>query len=409
VVERHTIPGVSRNQFTAMLCRAHSCSPALARGRRSPSLEGPKRKKHHAGPCEQFGGRLLTSVNQGRLQAASTLTTLRTHVGRLVALAAGRRRLVAGAVFAAVTLVACALLGRRLTHASWPLAHAHMLLVAAAALCYFFSFVVRARGWNRLFPREQRPDQARCLASVGAAAASGIVLPFRLDYLIKIGTLQRLSGIRISLEAIALSIVSLGMVDAVAMLPLSISAMATSSADLRGPLLVVVAFGIGCCILLLASASVIGLPLLRRSRRLRAVADHVSAHRTTRGRGSAVVAGLYLLACWITRALGGALLLSALGFHFSPTTALCVLCLGAAAGVVPITAGGLVASVGATAGILLALDVGRDIAINFSLASGLLVATSAAVAALCGTAFSIAALAVARRRAQTAPHSAALT
>ena len=39
------------------------------------------------------------------------------------------------------------------------------------------------------------------------------------------------------------------------------------------------------------------------------------------------------------------LLLSALGLRFSPTTALCVLCLSAAAGVVPITAGGLAVNV----------------------------------------------------------------
>ena len=326
-----------------------------------------------------------------------------------VVLVAGRRRLLAGVAFAAVTSLACVLLGRRLTDSSWPLAHAPMFLVAPAALCYFASFVLRARGWHRLFPGDECPDQARCLASVGAAAASGIVLPFRLDYLIKIGTLRRLGGIRISLEAIALSIVSLGMVDAIAMLPLSISATATSTADLRGPLLVVVAFGVGCSILLLASARLVRLPLLCRSRHLRTVADHVSAHRTTRGRSSAIVAGLYLLACWIARALGSALLLSALGFRFSPTTALCVLCLSAAAGVVPITAGGLVASVGATAAILLTLGVGKEIAINFSLASGLLVATSATVAALCGTILSITTMAVARHRARTAPRAAAVT
>ena len=53
---------------------------------------------------------------------------------------------------------------------------------------------------------------------------------------------------------------------------------------------------------------------------------------------------------------------------------------------------------GATAGILLALGVGKDIAINFSLASGLLLTTSATVAALCGTAFLFAAVALARQR-----------
>ena len=306
--------------------------------------------------------------------------------------------MVAGVVFAGITVTACVLVGQRLTHSSWPLAHARALLVAGAALCYFLSFILRARGWRRLFPREQRPDQARCLASVGAAAASGVVLPFRLDYLVKIGTLRRLGGIRIGLEAVALSIVSLGMVDAVAMLPLSISATATSSASFRGPLLIVVAFGLGCCALLVASARLVRLPLLRRSARLRSVSDHVSAHRTPGGRRDAIVSGLYLFTCWTTRATGSALLLTALGFAFSPSTALCVLCLSAAAGVVPITAGGAVANVGATAGILLALGVGKDVAINFSLASGLLLVTSASAAALSGAALSVAMRVVASRR-----------
>jgi hypothetical protein len=312
-----------------------------------------------------------------------------------------RRRVIVGVVFAAVTISACVLVGQRLTHSSWPLAHARPLLVAIAAVCYFSSFIARARGWHRLFPREQQPDQARCLASVGAAAASGVVLPFRLDYLVKVGTIRRLGGIRIGLEAIAFSIISLGMVDAVAMLPLSISATATSSANFRGPLLIVVAFGLACCVLLVASARVVRLPLLCRSRRLHRISDHVSAHRAAAGRRNAIVAGLYLFTCWTTRALGSVLLLDAVGFRFSPTTTLCVICLSAAAGVVPITAGGAAANVGATAGILLALGVGKDIAINFSLASGLLLVTSASAAALCGLAASIGMRVLAQRRTMT--------
>jgi uncharacterized membrane protein YbhN (UPF0104 family) len=314
-----------------------------------------------------------------------------------VALVRRNGRVAAGVGLTLVAITACVLLGRRLTHSSWPLAHARMPLVAPAVLCYFASFVLRARGWRRLFPVGQQPDQARCLASVGAAAASGTVLPFRLDYLVKIGTLRRLSGVRIGLEAVALSIVSLGMIDAVAMLPLSVSATATSSADFRGPLFVVVAFGLGCCALLLGSARLVRLPLLRRSRRLQRISDHLAAHRTQRGRRSALLAGLYLFACWTVRAVGSALLLNALGFAFSPKTALCVLCLSAAAGVIPITAGGAVANVGATAGILLALGVGKDVAINFSLASGLLLVTSAGAATVSGVALSVAAHAVARR------------
>jgi hypothetical protein len=45
---------------------------------------------------------------------------------------------------------------------------------------------------------------------------------------------------------------------------------------------------------------------------------------------------------------------------------------------------------GAAAGILLALGVGKDIAINFSLASGLLLVASALAASLCGVLASVA-------------------
>ena len=168
------------------------------------------------------------------------------------------------------------------------------------------------------------------------------------------------------------------------MLPLSISATATSGSVLRGPLLIVVVFGIGCCTLLVVGGRLIRLPFLRRSRRLRTISEHVARHTTTRGRRDATVAWFYLFACWSTRAFGSAALLTALGLSFSPTTALSVICLSAAAGVIPITSGGAVVGAGATAGILLALGVGKDIAINFSLASGLLLVVSAMVAALSG-------------------------
>jgi hypothetical protein len=308
-----------------------------------------------------------------------------------------RRRLVAGAAFALLTAAASILVARRLTHSSWPLDHVQPALAAAAALSYLASFVFRARGWHRLFPPEECPDQARCLASVGAAAASGAVLPFRLDYLIKVGMLRRLGGIRIGIGAIVLSIVSLGMIDAIAMLPLSISATATSNSALRGPLLIVVVFGIACSTLLVVRGRLVRLPFVGRSRRLRALSDHVARHTATGGRQDAIVAWFYLFACWSTRAFGSAALLSALGLSFSPETALCVICLGAAAGVIPITSGGAVVNAGAAAGILLALGVGKDIAINFSLASALLLVMTASTAAVLGVLASLAIRATARR------------
>jgi uncharacterized membrane protein YbhN (UPF0104 family) len=308
-----------------------------------------------------------------------------------------RRRLVVSAAFAVLTVAASILVARRLTHSSWPLEHVEPGLAAAAALAYLGSFVFRARAWHRLFPRGECPDQARCLASVGAAAASGAVLPFRLDYLIKVGVLRKLGGIRVGLGAIVLSIVSLGMIDAIAMLPLSISATATTNSALRGPLLIVVVFGIACCSLLVVGRRLSGLPGLRRSRRLRAIGEHVARHTTSGGRKDAIVAWFYLFACWSTRAFGSAALLSALGLSFSPETALTVICLGAAAGVIPITSGGAVVNAGAAAAILLALGVGKDIAINFSLASGLLLVMSAIAASVFGVSASLARSAIARR------------
>jgi hypothetical protein len=300
-----------------------------------------------------------------------------------------RVRLIVGFAFVAVTLVACALLGKRFTHTSWPLQRAHMDLVGAAVACYFASYVFRALGWQKLFPASERPDRARCLAACGAAAASGVVLPFRLDYLVKIGTLTRMRGVKLGLEAIALSIISLGLVDAVAFLPLSISATATSSSSFRWPLLLVVLFGVGSCGILVAGQHLVRIPFIARRARLSTFARRAADHPrgTTR---EAIAAWFFLLGCWTTRALGSTLLLAALGVGFSPTLALVVLCLSAAASLIPIASGGAVANVGATAAVLLALGVHSEQAINFGLASGLLLCGTAAAAGIVGLATSVA-------------------
>lgn len=307
---------------------------------------------------------------------------------RAGAVANHRVRVFVACAFAALTLAGSALIARHLTHSSWPLQGAHFGLVALAGGLYFASFILRALGWRKLFPARERPDRARCLAACGAAAASGAVLPFRLDYLVKIGTLRRLGGVRLTLEAIALSIVTLGLVDAVAFLPLSISATATSSASFRGPLILVVLFGVGACGVLAAGPRLGRLPLVRRHARLQAVVKRVEAQSAPTA-GSALAAGCLLFGCWTTRALGSTVLLASLGVAFSPTIALVVLCLGAAASLIPITSGGAVVNVGATASILLALGIGKDQAINFGLASGLLLCTTALLAALVGVALSL--------------------
>jgi hypothetical protein len=264
-----------------------------------------------------------------------------------------------------------------------------MGLVACSISLYFASYVLRALGWQLLFPSASRPDRARCLAACGAAAAAGVVLPFRLDYLVKIGTVRRMRGVKLGLEAIAISIVSLGIVDAIAFLPLSISATASSSGSLRLPLIGVVLFGVACCGLLVGGRHLARLPIVSRRSPLAKLAARVVNHPRTTTR-EAIAAWLFLLGCWTSRALGSTLLLAALGVGFSPTLALVVLCLSAAASLIPIASGGAIANVSATAAILLALGVHKDAAINFGLASGLLLCGTAAAAAAVGVAASFA-------------------
>jgi hypothetical protein len=55
----------------------------------------------------------------------------------------------------------------------------------------------------------------------------------------------------------------------------------------------------------------------------------------------------------------------------------------------PVTAGGAIAGMGASAGVLFALGASRDVAINFPLASGLLLTAAALSAALVGLAGSL--------------------
>ena len=310
------------------------------------------------------------------------------------------RRLLGGLAFSLLSLGACVLVARYLSDASWPLEGAHVVLVFLAGGAYLASFGFRAFGWHQLFPSRERPDGARCLAACGASAASGVVLPFRLDYVVKISTLRRLGGVRLGLGTIAVSIVALGMVDAVAMLPLALAALVTSGPILRGPLIVVVLFCMGCLGILTLGQRVARLPLVGRSNRLHMVYRRVAD--STRFSRPMLVAGLLLLGCWTSRALGSTLLLSAIGVRFSPTLALAVLCLSAATAILPITAGGAVAGMGTTAGVLFALGVSRGEAVNFALASGLLLTG----AALAGAALGLSGSLLLSLRARRAPAAA---
>lgn len=287
-----------------------------------------------------------------------------------------------GVAVCVLCIVAGVLLARRLTNASWPLQGAELSFVLLSAAAYCASFGFRALGWRRMFPSAGRPDRSVCLAACGAAAASGVVLPFRLDYLVKISVLRRLPGNVLGLETIVLSILALGILDSITMLPLAISALATSGPVFRAPLTVVVLFCVGCIGVLVAGRRLATLPLIRRSGRATRTCGRIS--ETAGLTRSTLVAGVMLFACWTFRVLGSVFLLLALGGGFSPTLALVALCIAGATSILPITAGGAIAGMAATAGVLFALGVSRDVAINFPLASGFLLTAAALAAAVVG-------------------------
>ena len=80
----------------------------------------------------------------------------------------------------------------------------------------------------------------------------------------KVATLRRLGGITLGLDPIVLWIVAIGIVDAVAMLPLAIFAIATSGAMFTAPLAVVILFCVGCLADLIAGRRLARLPLVHR-------------------------------------------------------------------------------------------------------------------------------------------------
>ena len=106
----------------------------------------------------------------------------------------GWGKVAGGVAFCVLSVAVCVLVARRLTSASWPLQDAEPSFVLLGAGAYLASFGFRAIGWRRTFPSSGRPDRGRCLAACGAAAASGAVLPFRLDYFVKITVLRRIRG-----------------------------------------------------------------------------------------------------------------------------------------------------------------------------------------------------------------------
>jgi len=293
----------------------------------------------------------------------------RLLVGALWQLGRSRRGRWALAAGSGALVVALALLvARHFATTSWPLASGDPRLLVAAGLLLVLAQVLKAYGWGRLFPPDERPKALALAAGNGGAALIGVVLPGRFDDAMRVAVVRRYPGCPAGVRALCLSLVMLGLIDSVALAPLALAAAVYPGAGtaMRTGLAVVAAAGVA------AAALVLALPrLAASSRALRFRLGRWLSPRTT-SRRAASQAWALVSACWVVRALALFLLLGTLGVGFSFPLALLFLCAGAAAAALPIGPAGAATQVGVGGAALVASGVGASQALAVAVSVGAL-------------------------------------
>jgi len=285
------------------------------------------------------------------------------------------RRVINGlcVVFAVFTALLAA---RHFAASGWPLANADYSLVAASGLCFVLAYAFKAYGWQRLFVEGERPNSLSLAAAGGAASVTGAALPGRFDDVVRVAVVRRFPGCPSGVPTLCLSLFTLGLIDAAALMPLASTAAATTDASMpvRAGLAVVAAAGIA------AMAIVVTLPRLAASGRLIRfrlmlwLRDHLATP------GDAWKALVLVLASWMTRGVALLFLLQALGVSISMPMAIAFLVAAAASGALPVAPAGAATQAGAGAAILVASGLGASTAIAFAIAAqALLMLAGAAV------------------------------
>ena len=219
---------------------------------------------------------------------------------------------------------------------------------------------MKAYGWGRLFTRAERPRTLALAAGNGGAALIGLVLPGRFDDAARVAVVRRYPGCPAGIRVLCLSLVMLGLIDAVALVPLALAAVAisTGGVGLRVGLGLVAVAGIAAAVLILALPRLAG---SERSLRFR-LGRWLSPRMTSRRRASE--AWLLVSACWLVRAVAVLLVLGTLGIGFSFPLSLLLLISGAAAAALPVGPAGAATQVGGGAAALIAAGVGTSTALN---------------------------------------------
>jgi hypothetical protein len=278
--------------------------------------------------------------------------------------------------FAIVTTAILAVAGRSLVDSGWPLAHGNPGLVAAAGLLFVLAYGFKAYGWRRLFRAGERPGPLALAAAGGGASIMGVALPGRFDEVVRIAIVRRYPGCPVSVRGICLSLVTLGLIDAVALSPFAIAAAAFpgNSFAVRTGFAVLGIGGVG------AAAVVLLFPRLSAHARLaRFRLVGWLAPRLTPWREATRAWGL-VLASWVIRATAVFLLLGTFGIGFSFTLAIMFICAGAASAAFPIGPAGAATQVTAGTLVLVVSGVEAPRALTFALAAqALLIFSGAAI------------------------------
>jgi hypothetical protein len=267
--------------------------------------------------------------------------------------------------FAGLTTAVLAVVGRSLVHSGWPLAHGNPALVAAAGLLFALAYGFKAYGWRRLFRKTERPGPLALAAAGGGASLMGVALPGRFDEMVRIAIVRRYPGCPVCVRGLCLSLVTLGLIDTVALAPFAIAAAAFpgNPPAVRAGFAVVGIGGVG------AAAAILLLPRLSATARLaRFRVVRWLAPRATPWREATRAWGL-VLTSWLIRGAAIFLLLATFGIALSVPLAVMFICAAAASAAIPIGPAGAATQVAAGATLLVVSGVDPSRAMGFALAA----------------------------------------
>jgi uncharacterized membrane protein YbhN (UPF0104 family) len=266
-----------------------------------------------------------------------------------------------------------AVAGRSLVDSGWPLSHGNPALLAAAGLLFVVAFGFKAFGWSRLFRADERPGSLALAAAGGGASIMGVALPGRFDEMIRIAIVRRYPGCRVGVRGLCLSLVTLGLIDTVALAPLATAAafFPGNSLAVRAGFAVVATGGIGAALVVLA------LPRVAHTRLAKFRLVRWLAPRATPWREATRAWGL-VFTSWLIRVAAIFVLLGTFGIALSVPLAIMFICAGAASAAIPIGPAGAATQITAGTTLLVVSGVPAPTALGFALAAQALLIFSGA-------------------------------